>query len=320
MTTTIRNHRKFRFAVIVLCAVLALAALMPATALAASSTLKLGSSGSEVTTLQERLINLGYLDYSGSTGYYGTVTKTAVTRFQTINGLTADGIAGSKTQSALYASSAKSMVLKVGSSGEAVKALQLRLKSLGYFGGVGTGYYGSVTYAAVVSFQKANGLTADGIAGPLTHNKAFSSSTSAAGSSNTSGSTNTASTASTAAIADIALEQVGKAYVLGTQGPTTYDCSGLAYYAVTQAGFSATRMSAAAYFTYSAWESVGGVANLQKGDLIFFRSETSNSITHMGIYIGNNQFVHASSGQAKVMTSTLNSYWTNLYMGARRVS
>ena len=108
--------------------------------------------------------------------------------------------------------------------------------------------------------------------------------------------------------------------MLGTQGPTTFDCSGLAYYAITQAGFSATRMSAAAYFTYSAWESVDGISSLQKGDLIFFRSESSSNISHMGIYIGDGQFVHASSGQAKVMVSTLGTYWTNLYMGARHVS
>jgi peptidoglycan hydrolase-like protein with peptidoglycan-binding domain len=308
MTTTIRNNNKLRFAVIVLCAVLVLAALMPTSALAAGSTLRLGSSGGEVTTLQQRLLALGYLDAPGTTGYYGTVTQTAVTRFQTINGLTADGIAGSRTQSALYASSAKSMVLKVGSSGEAVKSLQLKLKDLGYFGGTGTGYYGSVTRSAVISFQSARGLTADGVAGPLTHKAVFG------------GSASVSSASSQAAIADIALTQVGKAYALGTQGPTTYDCSGLAYYAITHAGFSATRMSAAAYFTYSAWQSVGGVGNLQKGDLIFFRSETSSSITHMGIYIGDNQFVHASSGQAKVMVSSLNTYWTNLYMGARRVS
>jgi|AGTN01.3.fsa_nt_gi Putative peptidoglycan-binding domain-containing protein len=312
MKTTIRNGKRLRLAVVVLCAVLILTALTP-TAFAAGSTLKSGSSGSEVTRLQERLLALGYLDYSGATGNYGALTKTAVIRFQQNNSLTADGVAGSRTQAALYASGAKSMVLKAGSSGEAVKALQLRLKKLGYFGGTGTGYYGSVTLAAVKSFQKARGLTADGIAGPATHNKAFSAGAGSAASS-------AASSVSTGAIAEIALNQAGKRYALGTQGPTTFDCSGLAYYAITQAGFSATRMSAAAYFTYSAWESVGGVSGLQKGDLIFFRSETSSSITHMGIYTGNSQFVHASSGQAKVMVSSLSAYWTNLYMGARRVS
>ena len=312
MKTTIRNSRKLRIGVMMLCAALILTALMPTVALAGSSTLKLGSSGSEVTALQERLLKLGYLDYPSATGNYGTTTKTAVTRFQRNNGLTADGIAGSATQARLYASTAKSMVLKVGSSGEAVRALQLKLKALGYFSGTGTGYYGNVTKDAVIRFQKAYGLTADGIAGPATHNKAFS------GSAPTAGSTNT-STASAAAIADVALTQVGKGYVLGTQGPTTYDCSGLAYYAITNAGFSATRMSAAAYFTNSAWSSVSGISNLKKGDLIFFRSETSNNITHMGIYTGDGQFVHASSGQAKVMVSTLSTYWTNLYMGARRI-
>ena len=72
-----------------------------------SATLRLGSSGSSVTTLQKRLHALGYLDYSGATGYYGSLTKTAVIRFQQQNGLSADGIAGSITQSALYASSLK---------------------------------------------------------------------------------------------------------------------------------------------------------------------------------------------------------------------
>lgn len=318
MNTTIRNPKKLRIAVVVLCTVMALTALMPTAALAASSNLKLGSSGSEVTALQERLLELGYLDYSGATGYYGVLTQTAVIRFQQASGLTADGIVGSKTQSALYASTAKRMILRYGSSGEAVKALQLRLKELGFFGGIGTGYYGDVTYAAVQRFQTACGLTADGIAGPITHIRAFSNSACTAGAADASGSA--ASSAIRDAIADIALSQAGKAYALGAQGPSAFDCSGLAYYAITQAGFSATRMSAAAYFTYSAWPSVDGVANLQKGDLIFFRSETSSSITHMGIWIGNGQFVHASSGQSKVMVSTLSTYWTNLYMGARRVS
>ena len=335
MNTTIRNRKKLRIAVIVLCVALMLTALMPATALAASSNLRLGSRGSEVTTLQERLLDLGYLDYPNATGYYGTLTQTAVIRFQQASGLAVDGIAGPITQAALYASTAKSMILRYGNWGEAVQSLQLRLKELGYFNGTGTGYYGPVTYAAVKSFQTACGIAADGIAGPITHGCAFSASASTASSSSASASTSSTTTSSAAdstsstdatttaaltdAIAEIALEQVGKSYVYGTQGPDTFDCSGLAYYAVTQAGFSVTRMSAAAYSTYSAWESVGSISDLQEGDLIFFCSETSRYVSHMGIYIGDGQFVHASSGQARVMVSTLSTYWTNLYMGARRV-
>lgn len=274
-----------------------------------TASLKIGSSGSEVTKLQNRLHTLGYLDYSGSTGYYGSVTKTAVIRFQKNNGLTADGVAGSATTSKLYSSSAKSLVLKIGSSGEAVSALQQKLSSLGFYKyGTITGYYGSVTKDAVVRFQQASGLSADGIAGPATRIKLFS------------GNVPQAPASSVSKIADIALAQSGKPYVLGDEGPSSYDCSGLIHYAVNNAGFSVKRYSAAVYSEYSAWTKIWGTSSLKKGDIVFFRSDTSANIGHMGVYIGNGEFVHASSGQGRVMVSTLNNtYWARNYVFARRV-
>jgi peptidoglycan hydrolase-like protein with peptidoglycan-binding domain len=308
------NKKHLRLIVTVICITAVLFATAPS-ALAASPTLKAGSSGSEVTRLQARLIALGYADFSASTGHYGSATKTAVTRFQSQNGLKADGIAGSATQSKLYASSAKSLTLKTGSSGEAVKTLQLRLKSLGYFSGTGTGSYGAVTKAAVVTFQKSNSLTADGIAGPKTRVKLFSNSAVRAGSA-----VSAASTSANAAIADIALAQLGDPYVLGANGPGSFDCSGLAYYAMTNAGFSVSRLSAAAYSAQSAWTKITDTGSLKKGDLLFFYSESWSSINHMGIYTGDGQFVHASSGQGKVMVSSLsNTYWAGHFALARRV-
>jgi peptidoglycan hydrolase-like protein with peptidoglycan-binding domain len=277
-----------------------------------TATLRLGSTGSNVTTLQKRLHTLGYLDYSGATGYYGALTKTAVIRFQRNNGLSVDGIAGSATQSKLYASSAKSLILGMGDSGEAVSALQAQLRALGYYTyGSITGYYGSVTRSAVIAFQKDAGLSADGVAGPATRIALFSGNAPRA----------SAETADTAAIADIALAQVGKPYVLSAEGPSSFDCSGLVHYAVTQAGFSVKRYSAAAYSTYTGWASVSGTGSLRKGDILFFHSDTSQSISHTGIYIGGGEFVHASSGQGKVMVSSLdNVYWARNFDSARRVS
>jgi len=302
------KKKHLRRIVTVVCMIAVLIAMAP-TALAASPVLKLGVSGSEVTKLQSRLIALGYADFSEATGYFGSATQTAVIRFQSNHGLVVDGVAGSATQSRLYSSSAKSLILKPGSSSEAVRALQLRLKELGYFSGTGTGHYGEVTLAAVKAFQKARGLAVDGIAGPKTRIQAFSKASAPA-----------ASAPKAAAIADIALAQLGDPYLLGGNGPDKFDCSGLAYYAMMNAGFSVSRLSSAAYSQLSSWTKITDVVSLKKGDLLFFYSESWSSINHMGIYIGDGQFVHASSGQGKVMVSTLsNSYWAGHFAFARRV-
>ena len=304
------KKRNVRLVVLVVCVLTILFAAVP-TAMAAGATMSLGSRGDDVTELQNKLLTLGYLDYPSATGYYGALTKTAVIRFQNNNGLGADGIAGPLTQNKLYSSTAKSLILKVGSSGEAVQTLQLQLKKLGYFSGTGTGYYGSVTREAVIAFQRANGLSADGIAGPATRKKAFSN--------NTASAPNIATT-SAAAIADIALKQIDKPYALGGNGPSRYDCSGLAYYAMTNAGYKVPRYSASAYSDMSSWSKISKTGSLQKGDLVFFRSDTSSYISHMGIYTGDGQFVHASSGQNRVMVSSIdNVYWARNFVLARRV-
>ena len=150
-------------------------------------TLKRGSYGADVKKLQERLKELGY--FEGSTTYtYGEITEAAVKAFQKRNGLTADGIAGKKTQDKLYSSSAKKAAasstandsdddtLRKGMTSSDVKKLQERLKELGYFNHSVTGYYGDVTADAVKAFQKRNGLTADGVAGKSTLQKLNSSS------------------------------------------------------------------------------------------------------------------------------------------------
>ncbi len=304
------KKRNVRLVVLIVCVLTILFAAVP-TAMAAGATMSLGSRGDNVTALQNKLLTLGYLDYPSATGYYGALTKTAVIRFQNNNGLGADGIAGPLTQNKLYSSTAKSLILKVGSSGEAVQTLQLQLKKLGYFSGTGTGYYGSVTREAVIAFQRANGLSADGIAGPATRKKAFSN--------NTASAPNIATT-SAAAIADIALKQIDKPYALGGNGPSRYDCSGLAYYAMTNAGYKVPRYSASAYSDMSSWSKISKTGSLQKGDLVFFRSDTSSYISHMGIYTGDGQFVHASSGQNRVMVSSIdNVYWARNFVLARRV-
>jgi peptidoglycan hydrolase-like protein with peptidoglycan-binding domain len=142
------------------------------------STLQLGDSGNAVSQLQIRLAELGY--YQGSiSGIFGPATETAVVQFQQDNGLAADGIVGPATQSALGVtatpSSATDDVLQFGSSGEAVTQLQTRLAELGYFQGSPTGNFGPATETAVIQFQQASGLIADGVVGTETTNTLYGS-------------------------------------------------------------------------------------------------------------------------------------------------
>ena len=147
-------------------------------------TLALGMTGSAVTDLQTQLKTLGYYT-SGIDGVFGSGTQEAVRAFQKASGLTADGVAGVKTQSriadALTKASTSTQVsvayrtLKSGSSGTDVTNLQNALKNLSYTVNV-TGNYDAVTKAAVTLFQKQNQLTADGIAGVKTQTKLYSGS------------------------------------------------------------------------------------------------------------------------------------------------
>lgn len=313
MIKLVKNNKALRFAVVILCAAMVLITMIPTANAGSYTLLRYGSRGSEVTNLQKVLSDKGYLSVN-PTGYYGTLTQDAVIRFQSDSGLAVDGIAGNNTQTALYesgsgTSSGINPTVRYGSSGWAVTDLQQKLEKFGYYNYSSiTGYFGSVTHTAVVNFQKANGLTADGIVGPNTWKKLYSSSVVYA------------KTVNTGEIADIALAQNGKPYVLGGNGPDTYDCSGLAYYAMINSGYSVDRLSASAYSQYSSWDKITSTSALRKGDLVFFRSDTSSYIGHMGVYIGGGQFVHASSGQAKVMVSDFdNTYWARNFVLARRV-
>ena len=151
-------------------------------------TLRKNDSGTNVAQLQEALISLGYLSGTAD-GNYGDKTVKAVKAFQKANGLTEDGTAGEQTQRVLYGGNAKKAnskataepqsatataapanndVLKVGSKGNDVKSLQQKLIELGYLSGSADGVYGNKTAAAVRAYQKAQKLTADGVAGSKT--------------------------------------------------------------------------------------------------------------------------------------------------------
>ncbi len=147
--------------------------------------LRTGSTGTQVVTLQNRLIELGYLTGTAD-GQFGPGTEAAVIRFQQQHGLDADGKVGAATSQLLYSDAARPFAATPTPAATQPPAatptaaqsdnhrLQARLKELGYYAGEVDGAYGPATKAAVRSFQQAHGLAADGIAGPATNEVLYS--------------------------------------------------------------------------------------------------------------------------------------------------
>jgi len=154
--------------------------LLVSTMLTASmaENLKFGSQGSQVSQAQARLTQLGY--YQGEfDGMFGYSTYLAVKGFQANNGLVVDGVIGDLTAAKLYSSgainkagavdgSAYHLRIAYGDAGSTVSLVQGLLRNLNYYTGVVDGGFGYSTYLAVRDFQDLNGLSVDGVVGPLT--------------------------------------------------------------------------------------------------------------------------------------------------------
>ena len=116
-------------------------------------------------------------------------------------------------------------------------------------------------------------------------------------------------------IVDTAKQYLGTPYVWGGSSPRGFDCSGLVNYVYDQCGYSINRTAASIYENGAYVETT----ELQVGDAVCF-SSYSNYIGHVGIYIGDGQFIHASSGSGLVIISDLSeSYYKSHYFGARRI-
>ncbi|ARK32204.1 N-acetylmuramoyl-L-alanine amidase [Halalkalibacter krulwichiae] len=142
------------------------------------SLLRFGDRHPAVVQLKRDLDKAGFTVPGNTTEYFGSQTEAQVTAFQRAHGLTADGIVGPATFSKLEevvqqsASQSSPSVLRFGDRHPAVVQLKLDLDQAGFtVPGNTTEYFGPQTEAQVKAFQRANGLTADGIAGPATFTK-----------------------------------------------------------------------------------------------------------------------------------------------------
>ena len=119
-------------------------------------------------------------------------------------------------------------------------------------------------------------------------------------------------------IVDYALQFVGYPYVYGGSSPKGFDCSGFTSYVYKHFGYSLNRSASGQLDNGKAVS----MSQLQPGDLVIFKKSGTGSkrASHVGLYIGNNQFVHASTSKVGVIISSLSSsYYTTGFVGGRRI-
>lgn len=207
------------------------------------------------------------------------------------------------------ASAQESTVLKQGMSGSDVSILQTTLKEYGYYQGDIDQQFGSGTREAVIEFQIDCGLEPDGVVGSATlqalHNFKSRDNASRGQSNRWKGQR----------ITSYAKQFLGVPYIWAGRSPSGFDCSGFVSYVFGQNGISIPRMADEQF-------EIGLAVNryeLQQGDLVFFTTYEPGP-SHVGIYIGNGQFIHASSGAGYVTTTSMSSqYYQARYLGARRI-
>jgi len=112
------------------------------------------------------------------------------------------------------------------------------------------------------------------------------------------------------AAASIALRYLGVPYVWGGASPRGFDCSGLVMYVYAQLGISLP------HYTVAQWGATSHIplSQAQPGDLVFF-----DGLGHVGIYLGNNQFVHAPHTGTVVQVASLSGYYASALVGVGRV-
>lgn len=274
------------------------------------SSYSLGDSGDMVKKIQQRLVELKYM--TGATGYFGENTETAVKRFQSANGLKADGKIGEKTLEVLFSDGAKKYTKPStggntggntggGSTGGNTGGSSTGGNTGGNTGGSNGGNTGGGNTGGNTGGSSNGGNTGGGSTGGNTKPSGNEA-------------TDSADSSKVAKFIEVAKSKLGCKYILGAKGPDTFDCSGFVYWCLKQVGVNQAYMTSAGWKATTKYPIITKMSDLEKGDVISYEG-------HVGIYIGGNQMIDASSSEGKIRITNIYSvaYWKNHFIKGCRI-
>ena len=193
---------------------------------------------------------------------------------------------------------------RVGDQGAEIEEIQGQLVLLGY-DVMADGAYGPATVEAVKDFQKSCGIKADGLIGPATYSALLGKDMPEI---------NYGASYLARSIVASSMDYIGVPYIFGGTSPYGFDCSGYVQYVFANAGISIPRTADVQY----EFGTPISTTDLVAGDLVFFTTYTYGA-SHVGIYVGDGNFIHASSSRGVTIDSLGSSYYSSRYIGARRI-
>ena len=233
----------------------------------------------------------------------------------------------------IFSTAFASPKLAKNSSGDDVLTLQKKLYLIGYTITEFDGIFGEETERAVSAFQKDKNITVTGVVTNVTW-RALKNTKAVDGrkiedvekqkakvktlftpkTKTSRGGGTFVNSADGGSIISTAKKYIGTPYVFGGTTPDGFDCSGFIQYIFNKFGYNLPRLADEQYqLGHSA-----KVSQLDEGDLVFFETYMEGP-SHVGIYVGNGEFLHVSSSRGVKIDSLDNEYWAPRFIGARKI-
>ncbi|WP_186577753.1 C40 family peptidase [Aquibacillus kalidii] len=304
--------------------------------LAESSMLKYGLHNDAVRVMQYKLNQLSYYDKEID-GDYGVLTEYALKKFQKDNNLKATGQADEKTMNTLIKIEREKYLRPLrsidqnyypGDTGKDIETIQKALHYFGYYKDELDGIYGPMTDQALKAFQQDHGIEVQPEVNEKTINAIYTAEPTEVTQPKEKSKEQEATEPkepkqvpkaveqqaySTATLISNAKQYVGTPYVWGGESPGGFDCSGYIQYVFQTVNIQLPRTVS------DIWNMTKPVNELSIGDFVFYETYKAGP-SHMGIYVGNGQFIHAGESRGVEISNMNNSYWEPRYLGAKRLA